>query len=112
MIAEQGVFGELIKQTLKVAAVTVEALATAFEFVVLPVRALAAIVGEVSNAILGGLGTDGVEAAMRLEQGFQNVRKVISQVADFAVGLARIVGQGLAQQFNSCLIPLRVCVSP
>lgn len=103
LIAEQGVFGELIKQTLKVAAVTVEALATAFEFVVLPVRALAAIVGEVSNAILGGLGTDGVETAMRLEQGFQNVRKVISQVADFAVGLARIVGRGIGAAIQNVL---------
>ena len=103
LIAEQGVFGELIKQTLKVAAVTVEALATAFEFVVLPVRALAAIVGEVSEAIFGGLGTDGVEAAMRLEQGFQNVRKVISQVADFAVGLARIVGRGIGSAIQLVL---------
>lgn len=103
LIAEQGVFGQAIKNVLKVAAVTVEALASAFELLMVPSRAFNAIITEIGSAILSGLGTDGVETAMRLEEGFQNVRKVISQVADFAVGLARIVGQGVGAAIQNVL---------
>ena len=103
LIAEQGIFGEAIKNALKVAAVTVEALASAFELLMVPTRAFNAIITEIGSAILSSLGTDGVETAMRLEEGFQNVRKVISQVADFAVGLARIVGQGVGAAIQNVL---------
>ena len=103
LIAEQGIFGEAIKNALKIAAVTVEALASAFELLMVPTRAFNAIITEIGSAILGSLGTDGVETAMRLEEGFQNVRKVISQVANFAVGLARIVGQGIGSAIQNVL---------
>jgi TP901 family phage tail tape measure protein len=93
LFSDQSELGVLIKETFKVAAVTVEAFAAAVKFIVAPTRALASLVREVGSAIASALGIDGVNAAFELEKGFQSVLGRIEQVGTFIIGLGTRVGQ-------------------
>jgi len=95
LISEQGVFGDLIKNVFKIAAVTVEAFATAVNLVLVPFKAIDAAAAEIRNTILGAIGTDAVGAAMSLENAFQSVRAGIDKVGQFVIGLARIIGRAI-----------------
>ncbi len=93
LFSDQSELGVLIKETFKVAAVTVEALAAAVNFTIAPIRALFSLVGEVGSAIASALGIDGVNAAFELEKGFQSVLGRIEQVGTFIIGLGTRIGQ-------------------
>ncbi len=93
LFSDQSELGVLIKETFKVAAVTVEALAASVNFTIAPIRALFSLVGEVGSAIASALGIDGVNAAFELEKGFQSVLGRIEQVGTFIIGLGTRIGQ-------------------
>jgi len=93
LFSDQSELGVLIKETFKVAAVTVEALAAAVNFTIAPIRALFSLVGEVGSAIASALGIDGVNAAFELEKGFQSVLGRIEQVGTFIIGLGTRIGR-------------------
>ena len=93
LFSDQSELGVIIKETFKVAAVTVEVLAVAINNAVAPVRALFAFVNEVGKAIATALGLDGVNAAFELEKGFQAVLGTIEKIGTFIIGLGRRIGQ-------------------
>ena len=93
LFSDQSELGVIIKETFKVAAVTVEVLTVAFNNAVAPVRALFAFVNEVGKAIGSALGMDGVNAAFELEKGFQAVLTIVGKIGTFIIGLGRRIGQ-------------------
>lgn len=93
LFSDQSELGVIIKETFKVAAVTVEVLAAAFNLAVSPLRGLFALVHETGAAIASALGLDGVNAAFELEKGFQAVLGIIQSVGRFIIGLGRRIGQ-------------------
>lgn len=93
LFSDQSELGVIIKETFKVAAVTVEVLTVAFNNAVAPVRALFAFVHEVGKAIGSALGMDGVNAAFELEKGFQAVLTIVGKIGAFIIGLGRRIGQ-------------------
>ena len=93
LFSDQSELGAVIKETFKVAAVTVEVLAAAVKLAVAPFSAIFAIVGEIGSAISDALGIQGVNVAFELEQGFQGFLGVLDTIARVAVGVGRAIGQ-------------------
>ena len=93
LFSDQSELGVIIKETFKVAAVTVEVLTVAINNAVSPVRALFAFVNEVGSAIATALGLDGVNAAFKLEKGFQAVLGTVAKLGTFIIGLGKRIGQ-------------------
>jgi TP901 family phage tail tape measure protein len=99
LFSDQSELGVIIKETFKVAAVTVEVLAVAINGVLSPVRALFAAVNQIGIAIGEAIGVDATDAAFNLEQGFQNVLKIMRTVQTFVIGLGARIGQVLGKVF-------------
>ena len=100
LFSDQSELGILLKETFKVAAVTVEVLAVAISNVLSPIRAVFAAVNEVGTAIAEALGIEGLNAAFELEQGFQFVLGGVKKLGDFVIGVGVRIGQvvgGLAK---------------
>jgi len=100
LFSNQSELGILLKETFKVAAVTVEVLAVAISNVLSPIRAIFAAVNEVGTAIAEALGIEGLNAAFELEQGFQFVLGGVKKLGDFVIGIGVRIGQvvgGLAK---------------
>lgn len=93
LFSDQSELGILLKETFKVAAVTVEAFGMGLNNVLAPIRGIFAAVGEVGNAIMQALGLDGANAAFELEQAFQANLKRARQFQAFVVGLGKRIGQ-------------------
>jgi len=93
LFSDQSELGAVIKETFKVAAVTVEVLAAAVKLAVAPFRAIFAIVGEIGSAISDALGIQGVNVAFELEQGFQGFLGVLETISRVAVGVGKAIGQ-------------------
>ena len=100
LFSDQSELGVLLKETFKVAAVTVEVLAVAISNVLSPIRAIFAAVNQVGQAISEALGIEGLNAAFELEKGFQFVLGGAKQLGDFVIGVGVRIGQvvgGLAK---------------
>ena len=93
LFSDQSELGAVIKETFKVAAVTVEVLAAAVKLAVAPFRAIFAVVGEIGSAISDALGIQGVNVAFELEQGFQGFLGVLETISHVAVGVGKAIGQ-------------------
>lgn len=93
LFSDQSELGILLKETFKVAAVTVEAFGMGLNNVLAPIRGIFAAVGEVGAAIMQALGLDGTNAAFELEQAFQENLKRARQFQAFVVGLGKRIGQ-------------------
>ena len=93
IFSDQSELGILLKETFKVAAVTVEAFGMGLNNVLAPIRGIFAAVGEVGAAIMQALGLDGTNAAFELEQAFQANLKRARQFQAFVVGLGKRIGQ-------------------
>ncbi len=92
LTTEGSEFGIIIRESLKVAAVTVEALSAAFKLVLMPVRAVSAAVGEIGKIIGEALGIDGTNALFSLEQGWIGIKEAITDASDKAVFIGRVIG--------------------
>ena len=92
LTTEGSEFGIIIRESLKVAAVTVEALGAAFKIVLAPVRAVSAAVGEIGKIIGEALGIEGTNALFSLEQGWIGIKEAITQATDRAVFIGRVIG--------------------
>lgn len=93
LFSDQSELGILLKETFKVAAVTVEVFAMGLGSALAPIRAMFAAVGEVGAAISEALGLNGVNVAFELEKAFQANMKRIRQVQAFVVGLGKVIGK-------------------
>jgi TP901 family phage tail tape measure protein len=98
-------FGIIIRDTLKVAAVTVEALGVAFKFVGDIVRGVVGVVSEIGKVFTQNIGIDAVGTLMSLEQGWINVKEQVTKFGDEIIFVGRVIGgvigQALKISFNS-----------
>ena len=92
LTTEGSEFGIIIRESLKVAAVTVEALGAAFKIVLAPVRAVSAAVGQIGKIIGESLGIDGTNALFNLEQGWIGIKEAITDASDRAVFIGKVIG--------------------
>ena len=92
LTAEGSEFGILIRESLKIAAVTVEALGAAFKLILAPVRFISAAVGEVGKAIAEAMGVDATNTLFELEQGWIMVKEGVTKFSDAVINLGKTVG--------------------
>ena len=92
LTTEGSELGIIIRESLKVAAVTVEALGVAFKIVLAPVRAVSAAVGQIGKIIGESLGIDGTNALFSLEQGWIGIKEAITEASDRAVFIGKVIG--------------------
>tara|TARA_R100001510_G_scaffold35600_2_gene32084 strand:+ start:969 stop:3476 length:2508 start_codon:yes stop_codon:yes gene_type:complete len=99
LFSDQSELGVIIKETFKVAAVTVEVLTAAINQTLAPIRAIFAAVNQVGIAISEALGVDGTDAAFKLEQGFQQVLKITRRIQSFIIGLGVRIGKVIGKLY-------------
>ena len=102
LAGEGSEFGAVIRETLKVAAVTVEALAAAVKIVFLPVRTLIALVSEVGKAIGEAIGVDATNVLFDLEQGWITIKEAVTAFSDSVIAVGKTVGTvigGIVKKF-------------
>jgi len=97
-------FGIIIREVLKVAAVTVEALGVAFKFVGDIVRGVVGVVAEIGKVFTKNIGIDAVGTLISLEQGWINVKEQVTKFGDEIIFVGRVIGgvigQALKISFN------------
>ena len=101
LFSDQSELGVLIKETFKVAAVTVEVFGVALSNTLAPIRAIFAAANQVGEAVAEALGLKGVNAAFELEKAFQATLGRAAQFGEFVIGLGVRLGEligGLASQ--------------
>ena len=92
LTTEGSEFGIIIREVLKVTAVTVEALGLAVKGVFTPFRQLFAVIGEIGKAISDAIGVDAQTTLFNLEQGWIGIKEAVSDASDQAIFFARVVG--------------------
>jgi len=92
LTTEGSEIGIVIRESLKVAAVTVEALGAAFKIVLAPVRAVSAAVGEIGSIIGNALGIESTNVLFNLEQGWIGIKEAITEASDRAVFIGQVIG--------------------
>ena len=92
LTTEGSEIGIVLRESLKIAAVTVEALGSAFKIVLAPVRAVSAAVGQIGKIIGESLGIDGTNALFSLEQGWIGIKEAITEASDRAVFIGKVIG--------------------
>ena len=103
LFSDQSELGVVIKETFKVAAVTVEFLGAALKATLAPFRAIIAAVSEIGSAISSALGGTGVDVAFKLEQAYQQVLGVFLDISNFVVGLGVQIGRFIGAQVTRAL---------
>ena len=85
-------FGIIIRESLKIAAVTVEALGSAAQAAAAPFRALFAAINEIGSAIAQAIGIDGLSVVFELEQGWIAVKQAVKESSDQIIFVGKVVG--------------------
>lgn len=93
LFSDQSELGVLLKETFKVAAVTVEVFAASINTLLAPIRAVFALFNQVGQAIGEALGVTGVSVAFELEQAFQFVLGGVEKLQAFIIGFGAQVGR-------------------
>ena len=92
LTTEGSEFGIIIRESLKVAAVTVEALKSAFELILAPVRAVTAAVGEIGKNIAQALGIESTNVLFNLEQGWIGIKEAITTTSKRVEFIGKVIG--------------------
>ena len=92
LAGEGSEFGIVIREVLKVAAVTVEALGAAFKVVLAPTRAIFAAVQEIGLAIAEAIGIDATNVVFDLEQSWIAVKEGVTNFSNAIVNVGKTVG--------------------
>ncbi len=85
-------FGIIIRESLKIAAVTVEALGSAVQLAAAPVRALFAAINQIGSAIAQAIGIDGLSVVFELEQGWIAVKQAVKDSSDQIIFVGKVIG--------------------
>ena len=102
LAGEGSEFGAIIRETLKIAAVTIEALAAAVKILFLPIRTLIAIVSEVGTAIGESIGVDAQNVLFNLEQSWITIKEAVTAFSDSVIAVGKTVGTvigGIVKKF-------------
>ena len=100
LTTEGSEFGIVIRESLKIAAVTVEALTKAFELAWVGPRMLISIVQEVGNVFMEALGIESMNVLVDLEQGWINVKEQVTKFADEMIFVGRVIGGVIGQSLK------------
>ena len=92
LTTEGSEFGIVIRESLKVAAVTVEALKSAFEITLAPIRLLVGVVKQIGFVISEALGIEATNVLFDLEQGWIAIKEEITRVTQNAEFVGRVIG--------------------
>ena len=93
LVADGSEFGIVIRETLKITAVTVEALGLAVKTTFAPFRALFAFIGEISNAVIGGFGGEAIDIVIAFEKAWIFVKDAINESTQNLIELGKKAGQ-------------------
>ncbi|MAK52177.1 phage tail tape measure protein, partial [Marinobacter sp.] len=93
LVADGSEFGIVIRETLKITAVTVEALGLAVKATFAPFRALFAFIGEISNAVIGEFGGEAIDIVIGFEKAWIFVKNAINENIKRITELGRKAGQ-------------------
>lgn len=93
LVADGSEFGIVIRETLKITAVTVEALGLAVKATFAPFRALFAFIGEISNAVIGEFGGEAIDIVIAFEKAWIFVKDAINESTQNLIELGRRAGQ-------------------
>jgi len=85
-------FGVIIRETLKVAAVTVEGFASALKLVAAPIRGIISAVGQIGKVIGEALGINATNVLFDLEQGWIGIKEAITDASDRAIFIGKVIG--------------------
>ena len=85
-------FGIILRETLKVAAVTVEALGVAAKIAAAPFRVLFAVVGEIGRVIGDALGIKSTAVLFQLEQGWIAIKEAVTDASDTVIFIGKVIG--------------------
>ena len=92
LTTEGSEIGIVIRESLKVAAVTVEALKSAFEIILAPVRAVSAAVGEIGKNIAQALGIESTNVLFNLEQSWIGIKEAITTTSKNVELIGKVIG--------------------
>ena len=93
LVADGSEFGIVIRETLKITAVTVEALGVAFKAAAAPIRAVFAFIGEISNAVIGEFGGEAIDIVIAFENAWIFVKNAINESSQNLIELGRRAGK-------------------
>jgi TP901 family phage tail tape measure protein len=94
--ADQSSLGKALKAIFLGAAVTVEALASAFDLIIAPIEAVSAATGAFGKAIADALGIDSQQQMQSFEEGWQSIRSGIETASNVIAAFGQATGQLLA----------------
>ena len=97
LAGEGSEFGALIRETLKVTAVTVEALALAVKLAILPFRQFFGVISGVGQAIAQEIGVDATKIVFNLEQSWIAVKKAVTAFTESVVKSAVEAGKSIGK---------------
>ncbi len=92
LTTEGSEIGIVIRESLKVAAVTVEALKSAFEVTIAPIRLIVGVVKQIGTVIGEALGIEATNVLFNLEQGWVSIKEAITKVTGEAEFIGRVIG--------------------
>ena len=92
LTTEGSEIGIVIRDSLKIAAVTVEALKSAFELVIAPIRAIVGAVGEIGKNIAQALGIESTNVLFNLEQGWIGIKEAITTTSKNVELIGKVIG--------------------
>ena len=103
LTTEGEIIGIVLRDSLKVAAVTVEALKSAFEITLAPVRLLVGVVKQIGTVIGEALGIEATNVLFNLEQGWINIKQAITDVTGRAEFVGKVIGQVIAVSIRNVI---------
>ena len=89
-------FGIVIRESLKIAAVTVEALKSAFEVALVPIRIIVGVVKQIGSVIGKALGIEAINVLINLEQGWIGIKEAITEATARAEFIGKVIGGVIA----------------
>jgi TP901 family phage tail tape measure protein len=97
LTTEGSEFGIAIREVIKITAVTVEALKSAFEIGILaPIRLIVGVVKQVGTVIGQALGIEATNVLFNLEQGWINIKQAITDLVGEAEFIGKVIGGVIA----------------
>ena len=93
LVSDGSEFGIVIRETLKITAVTVEALGLAVKATFAPFRALFAFIGEISNAVIGEFGGEAIDIVIAFEKAWIFVKNAVNENITTITELGKKAGQ-------------------
>ena len=103
LTTEGSEIGIIIRDSLKVAAVTVEALKSAFEIALAPIRLIVGVVKQIGTVIGEALGIEATNVLFNLEQGWINIKQAITDVTGKAEFIGKVIGQVIAVSIRNVI---------